>query len=85
MLAIMRKNTTVAAEANRQSDIPPAAIKSWVEDGKLGMTSVLRAKPEEVHEQYQRQLKYLQEAYGEARLLLRARKNLAPPGGKDET
>jgi hypothetical protein len=37
----------------------------------------LRAKPEDVLEQYERQLKELQEAYGEAMLELRARKNIA--------
>lgn len=38
-----------------------------------------------VREQYERQLKDLQEAYGEAMLELRARKKLASLLGKDET
>lgn len=37
----------------------------------------LRANPLEIREQYEKQLKDLQEAYGEAMLELRARKKLA--------
>lgn len=42
-------------------------------------------KPEDVREQYERQLKDLQEAYGEAMLEIRARKKLASLLGKDES
>jgi ribose 1,5-bisphosphokinase PhnN len=65
--------------------LPPSEIESWVEDGKRGMENALRAKPEDVREQYERQLKELQEAYGEAMLELRARKKLQSLLGKDET
>lgn len=84
VLEIIQGKTTVA-EASRQFDIPPSEIESWVEDGKRGMENALRAKPEDVREQYERQLKELQEAYGEAMLELRARKKLASLLGKDET
>ena len=40
------------------------------------MENALRAKPLDVKEQYERQLKELQEVYGEAMLELRARKKL---------
>lgn len=40
----------------------------------VGMANALRATPEDVREQYERQLRGLQEAYGEAMLELRARK-----------
>ena len=43
-----------------------------VDQGKAGMENTLRAKPEDIREQYERQLKDLQEAYGEAMLELRA-------------
>lgn len=49
------------------------------------MEKALRAKPEDVREQYERQLKDLQEAYGEAMLEIRARKKLASLLGKDES
>jgi transposase-like protein len=73
------------AEASRQFDLTPSEIESWVEDGKRGMENALKARPEDVREQYERQLKDLQEAYGEAMLELRARKKLASLLGKDES
>lgn len=79
VLEIIQGKTTVA-EASRQFDLAPAEVESWVEDGKRGMENALRAKPEDV-----RQLKELQEAYGEAMLELRARKKLAALLGTDET
>ena len=83
VLEIIQGKTTVA-EASRQHDLTPAEVESWVEDGKRGMENALRAKPEDVREQYERQLKELQEAYGEAMLELRARKKLQSLLGKDE-
>ena len=84
VLEIIQGKTTVA-EASRAFDIAPSEIEAWVEDGKRGLENALRAKPEDVREQYERQLKDLQEAYGEAMLELRARKKLASLLGKDET
>jgi transposase-like protein len=84
VLDIIQGKTTVS-EASRQFDLTPSEIESWVDDGKRGMETALRAKPEDVREQYERQLKDLQEAYGEAMLELRARKKLQSLVGKDET
>jgi transposase-like protein len=84
VVEIIQGKTTVAA-ASRQFDIPPSEIEDWVDQAKAGMENALRAKPEDVREQYERQLKDLQEAYGEAMLELRARKKLASLLGKDET
>jgi hypothetical protein len=42
------------------------------------MENALKAKPEDIREQYESQLKALQEAYGEAMLELHARKNGRP-------
>ncbi len=39
------------------------------------MENALRAKPQDIREQYERQLRDLQEAYGEAMLELRARQD----------
>jgi hypothetical protein len=50
------------------------------------MENALKAKPEDIHEQYEAQLKALQVAYGEAMLELRARKKWdALLATKDET
>ncbi|ACM01318.1 hypothetical protein [Cereibacter sphaeroides] len=65
------------AEASRAYDLSPSEIESWVEDAKRGMDNALRANPLDIREQYEKQLKDLQEAYGEAMLELRARKKLA--------
>jgi transposase-like protein len=84
VLEIIQGKTTVA-EASRAYDLPPSEIESWVDDAKQGMENALRAKPLDVREQYERQLKDLQEAYGEAMLELRARKkleSLLEEGGK---
>jgi len=49
------------------------------------MENSLRSKPLEIKEQYERQLRELQEAYGEAMLELRARKKLnSLLGNEDE-
>jgi transposase-like protein len=88
VLEIIQGKTTVS-EPSRQFDLPPSEIESWVDEGKRGLANALRAKPEDVREQYKRQLKDLQEAYGEAMLELRARKNWRPcwartrPDGRD--
>ena len=72
---IIQGKTTVA-EASRSYDVSPSEIEAWVDDAKRGMENALRANPLDVREQYERQLKELQEAYGEAMLELRARKKL---------
>src|SRR5690606_26381524 len=55
VLEIIQGKTTVA-EASRQFDLTPSEVESWVDDGKRGMENALRAKPEDVREQYDRQL-----------------------------
>ena len=75
---------TAVAEASRSFDIPPSEIEGWVEEGKRGMENALRARPLEIKEQYERQIKDLQEAYGEAMLELRARKKLQSLLGEEE-
>lgn len=83
VLEIIQGKTTVA-EASRGFDLAPSEIESWIEEGKRGMENALRTKPLEVREQYERQLKDLQEAYGEAMLELRARKKAQSLLGEGE-
>ena len=75
VLDIIQGKTTMA-EASRAYDLTPSEVESWVEDGKKGMENALKANPLDIHSQYERQIKDLQEAYGEAMLELRARKKL---------
>ena len=62
------------AEASRTYDLAPSEIEGWVEDARKGMENALKANPLDVRQQYEEQLRDLQEAYGEAMLELRARK-----------
>ncbi len=83
MLDIIQGKTTVA-EASRAYDLSPSEVEGWVDDAKRGMESALRANPLDLKEQYERQIKDLQEAYGEAMLELRARKKLQSLLGEDD-
>ncbi|MGH8811851.1 MAG: DUF1153 domain-containing protein [Advenella sp.] len=74
----MIQGKSTVSEASRIYNLPAAEVESWVVDGKRGMENALRANPLDVKEQYERQLKQLQEAYGEAMLELRAKKKLQP-------
>jgi transposase-like protein len=83
VMDIIQGKTTVS-EAARGFDLAPSEIEAWVNDAKQGMENALRAKPLDIREQYEKQLKELQEAYGEAMLELRARKKLASLLGEDD-
>lgn len=83
VLDIIQGKTTVS-EASRTYDLSPSEVEQWVDDGKRGLENALRANPLDVKEQYERQIKGLQEAYGEAMLELRARKKLQSLLGEDE-
>jgi transposase-like protein len=83
VLDIIQGKTTVS-EASRSYDLSPSEVETWVEDAKRGMENALRANPLDIKEQYERQIKDLQEAYGEAMLELRARKKLQSLLGEDE-
>jgi len=65
VLEIIQGKTTVA-QASRQYDLTPSEIDGWVEDAKRGMESALKTRPDDLREQYERQLKDMQEADGEA-------------------
>lgn len=81
---ILQGKTTVS-EAARAHDLTPSDVEDWVDQARRGMENALKAKPEDIREQYERQLRDLQEAYGEAMLELRARKKLASLLGEDES
>ena len=83
VMEILQGRTTVA-EASRAYDLPPSEVEAWIEDGRKGMENALRANPLDVREQYEKQIKELQEAYGEAMLELRARKKLQSLLGEGE-
>jgi transposase-like protein len=61
VIDIIQGKTTVA-EASRAYDLSPSEVEKWVDDAKRGMENALRANPLDVKEQYERQIKDLQEA-----------------------
>lgn len=71
MIEIVQGKATVS-EARRFYDLSPSDIEGWVEDAKRGMENFLRVNPLDIHAQYEKQLKDLQEAYGKALLELQA-------------
>jgi transposase-like protein len=75
VLDIIQGKATVS-EASHQYDLSPSEIEQWVDDAKRGMENAPQANSLDIKEQYERQLKDLQEAYGEAMPELRARKKL---------
>ena len=83
VIEILQGKTTVAA-ASRAFDLPPSEIEGWGDDAKRGTENALRTNPQDMREQYEKQLKELQEAYGEAMLELRARKKLQSLLGEEE-
>ena len=56
VLDIIQGKTTVS-ESSRQFDLPPSEIESWIDQAKAGMENALKAKPEDIREQYESQLK----------------------------
>lgn len=77
LVLLIFQGKTTTSEAARQFDQTPFEIEEWVDQGEAGMENFLRAKPEDIREQNERRLRDLQEAYGEAMLELRARKNIS--------
>jgi hypothetical protein len=51
--------------------LAPSDIEDWVEDGRKDMENALRTKPLDIKDQYEKQIRELQEAYGEAMLQMR--------------
>jgi transposase-like protein len=49
---VIQGKATVA-EAARSYDLTPSEIEEWVDQGELGMENALRAKPEDIREQYE--------------------------------
>jgi transposase-like protein len=70
VIEIIQGKTTLA-EASRSYDLGPSEIENLVDDARKGMENALRTKPLDVREQYEKQVRDLQEAYGEAMLELR--------------
>jgi hypothetical protein len=65
-------------------DLSPSEIEGLIDDEKRGMEISLRANPLGIRERRQRQLKDLQDAYGEAVRELRARRKFRAPVERED-
>ena len=83
VLDIIQGKTTIQ-KASQAFDLPASQIEHWVEDGKRGLENGLRMNPLYVKEQYERRIKDLQQAYGEAMLELRVWKKPSPLCDEEE-
>jgi transposase-like protein len=51
---------TMVSEASRQYDLQPSEVEAWMEQTRAGMDNALVAKPYDIREKYEAQLKTLQ-------------------------
>ena len=58
VLEIIQGKTTVAV-ASPQFDLTPSELESWVDQAKTGMENALNAKPQDVRQQYEKQINQL--------------------------
>lgn len=56
---------TTLAEASREFDLTPSEIEEWMDEAQRGMENALRAKPKDIHQQYEGRIKDLQAKVGE--------------------
>lgn len=52
---------TTVSEASRQYDLSPSEVEGWIDNATAGIENALKAKPDNVREQYERQIKDLQD------------------------
>ena len=64
VMDIMKGKTTIA-KASREYDLTPSEIESWIDEAQKGMENALRARPKDIHEQYQGEIKDLRAKVGE--------------------
>jgi len=72
VMDIIQGRTTVR-DASEAFELPAAEIERWVDEGRRGMENALRSNPLNIKEIYEKQIKTLQQAYGEAMLELRVK------------
>ncbi len=81
VMEIIQGKTTIS-EASRAFDIAPSEIEEWVDEAKRGMENALRAKPLDIKEQYERQLKEFRRRTGKSCWRYVPEKSFNPCWGK---
>ncbi|MBN8414481.1 DUF1153 domain-containing protein [Halomonas sp. DP8Y7-1] len=78
------KGKTTAAEVARQYDLTVSEIEGWVDEAQRSMENGFRARPKDVREQYESELRETKEALGEAHLQIYALKKFRRLLDEDE-
>lgn len=76
IMDIFKAKTTVA-EVARQHDLTVPEVEAWIEKAQRNMENGFRARPKEIREQYESELREAKEALGEAHLQTYALKSFA--------
>ena len=79
------KGKTTAAEVARQYDLTVSEIEGWVAEAQRSMENGFRARPKDVREQYESELRETKEALGEAHLQIYALKKFRRLLDEDES
>ena len=78
------KGKTTAAEVARQYDLTVSEIEGWIDEAQRSMENGFRARPKDVREQYESELRETKEALGEAHLQIYALKKFKRLLDEDE-
>jgi transposase-like protein len=62
------KGKTTVAEVARQHDLTVSEVEGWIEEAQRSMENGFRARPKDIREQYESELRETKEALGEAHL-----------------
>ncbi|KFF49836.1 transposase [Gammaproteobacteria bacterium MFB021] len=78
------KGKTTAAEVARQYDLTVSEVEGWIDDAQRSMENGFRARPKDIREQYESELRETKEALGEAHLQIYALKKFRRLLDEDE-
>ncbi|GAB3338736.1 transposase [Chromohalobacter beijerinckii] len=62
------KGKITVAEVARQHDLTVSEVEGWIEEAQRNMENGFRARPKDIREQYESELRETREALGEAHL-----------------
>lgn len=78
------KGKATVAEVGREHDLTVSDVEGWVEEAQRYMENGFRARPRDIREQYESELRETREALGEAHLQIYALKKFKRLLDEDE-
>lgn len=78
------KGKTTVAEVARQHDLTVSEVEGWIDEAQRNMENGFRARPRDIREQYEAELRETREALGEAHLQIYALKKFKRLLDEDE-